>query len=390
MPTNREALPAGACAEEVTAAVPIRRALLEWYRLNQRNLPWRSTGDPYAVWVSEVMLQQTQAQTVVPYYQRWMARFPTLRHVAEAPVEEVLRYWAGLGYYARARCLHAAARRVVEVHGGVLPADRKALLALPGIGRYTAGAILSIAFGLPAPVVDGNVGRVLSRLFLVAGDPKSRAGQQRLWELAGMLAEGEAPGELNQSLMELGATLCTPQNPACGACPVNTYCRAHATGQTAAFPHKSPRPAMVAEEHVSVVLGKDHAVLLTRRPEGVRWGGLWEFPRAVRAGSETLAETARRAARDTLSVEVEPGETLAVVQHTVTHHRVTLYALRARVLAGHPRAVGCAEWRWVSATEAPRLPLPAPQARVLRSVLAARGRHPIPEAGGPPPFPESS
>ncbi|MBI3947549.1 MAG: A/G-specific adenine glycosylase [Armatimonadetes bacterium] len=356
----------GAPSAETIARV--REALLAWYAANRRELPWRGDPDPYAVWVSEVMLQQTQVRAVVPYFERWMARFPNVQALAEAPLEDVLRCWAGLGYYARARHLHAAARQVVARHGGALPADPDALRALPGIGRYTAGAILSIAFGVAAPILDGNVMRVLSRLFLVEGDPKRGAAHRRLWDLAEMLVAGEQPGELNQALMELGATVCAPESPECALCPLAAGCRARAEGRAAGLPQLSPAPATVYQEHVSAVIRHDGRVLLAQRPEGALWAGLWEFPRAVRRSAEDLDACARRAAREAVGVAIAVGGRVAVVRHAVTRYRITLHAIAGHVVEGRPERAGCADWGWFEPDQAERLPLPAPQARILRAV----------------------
>ncbi len=351
----------------------VRERLLAWYPEHRRELPWRSAGDAYAVWVSEVMLQQTQVQTVIPYFERWMRRFPTIRALAKAPLAEVLHCWAGLGYYARARNLHAAAQMVVERHGGELPADLAALRALPGIGRYTAGAILSIAFGVPAPILDGNAIRVLARLFAVAGDPTRGETQRRLWALAAALAEGERPGDLNQAIMELGATVCTPEAPRCACCPVADACRALAEERVATLPEARRRPPTVRVEHVSAVIRQDGALLLARRPEEEPlWGGMWELPRAVRGEGESLGECARRAAREGVGVLVQPGATVAKVRHTVTHHRITLYAVEAVIEAGSPEPAGSDAWAWVRPEEAGAYPLPAPQARLIAALRRSR------------------
>ncbi len=354
------------------AAAALRAALLHWYAAHRRDLPWRESTDPYAVWISEVMLQQTQVQTVIPYFRRWLERFPTVSALAEAPLEEVLRHWAGLGYYARARNLHRAAQAVVQRHGGRVPGDPDALQALPGVGRYTAGAILSIAFGIPAPILDANAIRVLTRLFAMEGDPARGETQRRLWALAEALVSPEHPGDFNQAMMEVGATVCSPEAPACAACPVAGACLARAQGRQEDFPQTRKGPAIVVQEHVSVVLRREGSVLLVRRPEDALWGGLWEFPRAVRREEESLPECARRAAHETLGIAVETAERLAVVRHTVTHHRITLHALAGRLVRGEPQAVGCADWAWTPLDAVGDRPLPAPQARILKALLHRR------------------
>ena len=269
----------------------LARTVVAHYASVRRDLPWRRTRDPYAIWVSEVMLQQTRVATVIPYWERWMARFPTVTSLARAPLDDVLAAWAGLGYYSRARNLWRGAQAV----GEALPARASELRAVPGIGPYTAGAIASIAFGEKAPLVDGNVARVLARVFAIELDVKSTAGQKALWQRAGdlmtALPEGHAPGDLNQGLMELGATLCSPTQPRCLGCPISGHCEAARTGRTDELPVTAPRkPAselpVLARELVWLEAAGT-IVLVRRRPEGL-FGGLWELPPkelAVRLGA---------------------------------------------------------------------------------------------------------
>jgi A/G-specific adenine glycosylase len=259
------------------AAASMRRALLAWYRRHARTLPWRATRDPYRVWVSEAMLQQTRVATAAPYYVRFLERFPTLDALAAAPRDRVLEAWAGLGYYRRARHLHEAARTVVRDHGGRLPDDPGAFAALPGVGRYTVGAVLSIAFDRPLPVLDGNVARVLARLTARPWSARDRAGAQHLWALATRLVPMRRPGEWNQALMELGARVCTPQRPRCGECPIARGCRGRASGAPADFPPVTPRRAARRIRRAVALVERDGRWLLTRRT-GTLLGGLWEPP----------------------------------------------------------------------------------------------------------------
>ena len=259
---------------------PIATALVRWFRRVRRDLPWRRTRDPYAVWVSEVMLQQTRVDVVVPYYERFLARFPAVDALAAANVDDVLAQWAGLGYYRRARQLHAAAADVVREHAGRVPADEPSLRALPGIGRYTAGAIRSIAFGEAAPIVDGNVARVLSRLFALDGGPGDVAWEKRLWTLASELVPASDPSSFNQGLMELGATVCLPRAPRCASCPLARSCRALALGRPEAYPRAKARPKVTRVERWALVAsrGKDGALWLVAKPEGEPNAGQWEVP----------------------------------------------------------------------------------------------------------------
>lgn len=256
----------------------IRRALLEWYAAHRRDLPWRKTRDPYRIWLSEVMLQQTRVETVLRYYDRFLERFPTLRDLAAAPEEDVLKAWEGLGYYRRARQLHAAARRVVAEYGGVVPDDPVRFGALPGVGKYTLGAVMSIAFGRPLPAVDGNVQRVLSRLIACSEAVDRGAGQQRIEALAARLVPSSGAGTWTQALMELGALVCTPRAPTCTSCPLAEWCAAREDGAPEAFPVKGERPSMREVDRAVSVVIRDGRVLLRRRPEDGLLGGLWEFP----------------------------------------------------------------------------------------------------------------
>jgi len=339
-------------------------AVVGWFRRGHRDLPWRRTRDPYAVWISEVMLQQTRVETVAPRFERWLQRFPTVRALAEAPLDDVLAEWAGLGYYARARNLHAAAKLVDERHGGALPDDPEAIGALPGIGRYTAGAILSIAFDRPVPILDGNVGRVLARCFRVAGDPKSSATRADLWSLAEQLvvtntklndrSANSSPSALNQGLMELGATICTPRKPACLVCPIERSCEARAAGDPEAYPEPSRPTRVSAVEQVCVALVRRRKVLLARRPPYGLWGGLFELPACEPLPGEPLEETARRAARDRVGLAIDGAPVTPLppphdrFEQALSHRRVTFRALRAEAPPGRVRLDGYDAHRWVA------------------------------------------
>jgi len=352
--------------------------LLAWYRAHHRRLPWRDTEDPYRVWVAEVMLQQTQAPTVLPYYERFLTRFPTVQALAEAPLEEVLKQWAGLGYYARARHLHRAAQIVVAEHGGQLPADSASLLALPGIGRYTAGAILSIAFHQDAPVLDGNVQRVFSRVFWVRGGPRSDRVKKRLWKLAEeVLPAGEA-GDFNQALMEQGALICTPADPQCRSCCLSDLCEAYRRGQPTALPPTAPRPATERREDVVALIWRDGRVLIIQRPLAGVWGGLWEFPRTTRQGQEPLADGARRAAREVVGLGVEVGDPLPPIKHSVMHQAITLHGFHCLAVGGEPGARGCERWAWVTPEQLTDYAFPAPQMRLIEALTQTAAQWSLP------------
>lgn len=302
------------------------QSLLNWYAEHARDLPWRGRVDPYATWVSEIMLQQTRVDTVIPYFERWMDRFPTVYDLAKAPQQEVLTVWEGLGYYSRARNLHRAAQIVVDDYGGDLPADLKSLMKLPGIGRYTAGAIASIAFDLDEPALDGNIRRVLARVFDVNLPARSKEGEKRLWQLAAELLPKGRAGTYNQAMMDLGATICTPRLPDCERCPLESICRARIMGI------QEDRPVSVAKAPIphhtlaAAVIQNDDMFLITNRPENGLLGGMWGFPGSqVRAG-EQLAQCLKREIEEQFGFSIKVGQVLGVFRHAYTHFRVTLYA----------------------------------------------------------------
>jgi A/G-specific adenine glycosylase len=338
-------------------AARTRRALLSWYRRRRRDLPWRRTDDPYAIWISETMLQQTRVETVIPYYERFLGRFPDVRVLAEASPDAVMEHWAGLGYYRRARMLHEAARVVVREHAGRLPDTAEGLRALPGVGRYTAGAVASIAFGRREPVLDGNVIRVLARLHDLREDVKSAPVQRRLWEEAASLAAGPSPGDLNQALMELGATLCTPRAPRCEACPLRRVCRAHAAGDPESLPVKGPRRAPRPVRGVAAWVERGGRVLAVRRPPEGLLGGLWELPGADLAPEEDPERGVARALRERLGLEVEEARALGRVRHVFSHRLLDLVVLRARVAPGRVRRRGFDAHRFCSRRALRALPL---------------------------------
>jgi len=343
--------------------------LLTWYDAHKRDLPWRRLGhDPYAVWVSEIMLQQTTVAAVIPFYHKWMARFPTVQALADAPLDDVLKHWAGLGYYARARNLHKGAQAVVAEHGGWVPSDPKTLLGLPGIGRYTAGAILSIAFNQEAPILDANVVRVLSRVHAVAGDPKTSASTQaELWRLAeDAIPKGRA-GDFNQAMMELGALICEAGAPKCGSCPVSAECQARGLGDPTAYPQFVGVKKWLDVEDVSVAVrsATGEVLIVQRSPELSLWGGLWELPRATRQDGEALEACAARAACESVGVAVHGLTPFGVVKHVVANRRITLHGYETAA-AGEaaPRPVGCARLAWVTRESLDAYALATPQVKL--------------------------
>jgi A/G-specific adenine glycosylase len=322
----------------------IQGALIAWFRRGHRDMPWRRTRDPYAIWVSEIMLQQTRVETVVPYFERWMRRFPSVRALAEAPLDDVLAQWAGLGYYARARNLQRAAQQIVEKHGGRFPRAREDVHALPGVGPYTAGAILSIAFGEKEPILDGNVARVLSRLFFVENPGKR---DEKLWALAEQLLPAESPGDFNQALMELGATVCTPRAPSCLACPLRKYCAAQQKGLQESLPPVKKKTPTRAIDQVTILVERERKLLLLRRPPSGLWGGLWEPPTGELAPGEDPAEAAARVVHSSTALRLDNVEPMSRFEHVLTHRRMRFFPFRARA-RGRMRVSGYDASRWVA------------------------------------------
>lgn len=313
----------------------IRQKLLGWYDGAARNLPWRQTRDPYAIWVSEVMLQQTRVETVIPYYRRFLESFPTPSALAAAEEDAVLSHWSGLGYYRRARLLHAGVREVVAQYGGAVPEDADARRALPGVGRYTAGAIGSIAFDKEEPIVDGNVTRVLARLFRIDTPVGTSATSNRLWNEAARLVPGARPGAFNQALMELGATVCTPKQPRCEACPIATDCKAYEAGEVESLPVRRVRKGPTEMKLAAVVAtrgrGSDLLLWLVRSEQNL-FGGLWGLPMVAReALDESDAREALREAGISARLDAEPK---GRVEHVLTHRRLHVELFRATAAKG--------------------------------------------------------
>ncbi len=343
----------------------LHRRLLAWYARERRDLPWRRTRDPYAVWLSEVMLQQTQVATALPYYERFLARFPSLESLSRAREADVLHAWAGLGYYRRARSFRSAALQVVREHAGHVPDDPERFGRLPGVGRYTCGAVLSIAFGRPLPVLDGNVARVLARLTarpLAIRDPRDA---RALWTLAESLVPMREPGDWNQAMMELGARICTPRAPRCGACPVAARCRAHALGREEEFPPVAPRRAAVTVRRAVALVGRAGRLLMTRR-DGTLLAGLWEPP-GIDLAPGTDGARALGAALKALGVRAALRPLEARVRHTITHRRFEVELWGGTLLGAAPRG---ARVRLVD-PEAPAVALSALARKAARAGAAA-------------------
>lgn len=342
----------------------LRKRLLDWYDAHRRDLPWRAgpgeSADPYQVWLSEIMLQQTRVDTVRPYFQAWLERFPTLEALAEADLDDVLKSWEGLGYYSRARNFHRAVREVVADYGGTVPDDATTFRSLPGVGRYTAGAVMSIAFGLREAVVDGNVRRVFARLL---DDPAPADGL--LWEIAGAFADSDRPGDVNQALMELGAMVCTPRGPECRLCPLHRECAAFAAGTQNERPAPRRKATVAKEEHGVAIVQRAGAFLVTQRPESGRLGGMWEFPGVARRDDESAEEAAVRALGEKAGLSGVVRHEYEVVRHVFSHVVVRYLPFRVDAEPNHAAADLPERARWATRREIGDLALPAAQHRIL-------------------------
>lgn len=353
----------------------LQHHLIAWFERVREDLPWRRDRSPYRVWVSEVMLQQTQVSTVIPYFERFLERFPTVQALAAAPLDDVLKAWQGLGYYSRARQMHRAAQIIAGERGGHFPETAAGLQKLPGIGRYTAGAIASLAFGQDAPVLDGNVIRVLSRVFNIADDVTATSTRDALWVLAGQLLPSGQAAAWNEGLMELGRRVCTPRAPACPACPIAARCEAARLGVQEQRPVK---PARVRTPHydvtAAVIRRDDGRLLIAQRPLDGMLGGLWEFPGGKREPGETLQACLAREIREELGIEIAVGAQIGTVRHAYTHFRITLYAFHCTLVSGQPQTLGCAAWTWAALDELDRFAFPVTDQKIIAQLRDGGGQ----------------
>jgi len=352
---------------EFTAVAPL---LLSWYGHQGRDLPWRQTRDPYRIWLSEIMLQQTTVKAVVPYYQRFLAAFPTVAALACANIDDVLELWAGLGYYSRARNLHQAACQIVEVHGGQFPRTLDGLMALPGVGRSTAGAILSIAFDQPAPILDGNVRRVLVRLYAWREDPRSSRAECQFWAWAERLTSSDRPHDYAQAIMDLGAMVCTPRQPLCPECPLRKLCQANRLGLSEQLPVKRPKKAVPVRQQVALLLRDVQGRMLVRqRPLSGLLGGMWEFPTAEIVGAETAEAVALRTLRE-LGLSA-PLQQMVCLTHTYSHFKLELTVFYGRV-ADSGRVAETGD-QWLDDVGLSSLPLHGVQRKAYQQWAESKG-----------------
>ena len=344
--------------------------LLRWFRSHRRELPWRGDVDPYRVWVSEIMLQQTQVATVVAYYQRFVRRYPNLASLAAANLDDLLKVWEGLGYYRRVRGLKKGADELVAEGHDQLPPDYERILALPGVGRSTAGAILSLGFNRPYPIQDGNVKRVLCRLGAIDGVATEPSVQRWLWDTAAALIPRGGARRLNEALMDFGATVCTPRTPGCDDCPLAKACGARHAGDVLAYPRRQRKAKVPHYDVTAAIIQRGQRLLITKRRAEAMLGGLWEFPGGKVEPGETLEECLRREVAEELDIVVRIERPFMAVQHAYSHFRITLHTFLCRHSRGRPRAIGCDAHRWVSPAELSDYPFP----KADRVVLAALQR----------------
>lgn len=344
----------------------IRDRILSWYSRHGRDLPWRQTGNPYFIWVSEIMLQQTRVDTALPYYQRFVSTFPDVKALARAPLQEVLKSWENLGYYARARHLHHAAKIVAGEMGGRVPDSWEALTRLPGVGSYTAGAILSIAYGQKVPAVDANAFRVISRWFAVEGALSRKEVDRSILRLAEELMPCDQPGRFNQAVMDFGALVCLPKKPSCSLCSVRDLCQCFRLGMQDRLPARKKRdPLLHRKMTAGIIADADGRILIVRRPGKGLLGGLWKFPGGENDPPETLEESLRRGVFNELGMCIEVQEAIGSIKHAYTHFRISLNAFRCVTKNGKPKSSGCDDRQWVAFKDLMNYPLSKAERKII-------------------------
>jgi A/G-specific adenine glycosylase len=335
----------------------IAQPLLEWYAIHSRQLPWRDHPDPYVIWISEIMLQQTRVETVLSYFNHWMATFPDIETLATATEQDVLKQWEGLGYYSRARNIHKTARILQAEYNCQLPADPQKLQKLPGIGRYTAAAITSMAFGMDQAALDGNIRRILSRLFDVTLPIRTPAAEKVFWELAEQNLPSGKAGDYNQALMDLGSSICLPGRPKCLLCPLQMVCQAYERGvqeQRPVMPEKKPLPHFIV---TAAILQQGHRFLIAQRPANGLLGGLWEFPGGKQEENESLTAALQREIMEELGCEIRVGYHFGEYHHAYTHFRVTLHAYFCDLVKGEPQPIEASQIAWIELLQLSEYPM---------------------------------
>jgi len=344
--------------------------LLAWYDDNKRDLPWRDCGDPYKIWLSEIMLQQTRVDQATPYYERFIDHFPTVHDLAKADQQEVLKVWEGLGYYSRARHLHDAAKLVVDEFNGKVPDTWKEINKLKGVGPYTAAAVLSIAYQKKHAVVDGNVIRVLSRYYGIEDDVRSTKTKNTIQEYADELIPEDRPGDFNQALMELGAMVCAPSNPNCEVCPLAAECVAYKTAKTDKIPYKSPSKKRPHHQiGVGIIFNDDDEVLIALRPDDAMLGGLWEFPGGKQEENEEMEDTVKRELKEELTVDISIRKPFMKLDHAYSHFKITMHAYLCDLESGTPEPKSSQEVRWIPIDELEDYPFPKANRRLTEKLM---------------------
>ena len=319
--------------------------LLDWYNLHNYDFPWRNTHDPYSIWISEVMLQQTRVANVLPYYDRWLYSLPTIQSVSETHIDNILKLWEGLGYYARARNFHKACQIIIDKHVGNIPCDPNEFSKLPGVGPYICAAVMSIAFNMPIPAIDGNAVRVVSRLNAInISYPKS---EKKIFSLLSGHIDPASPGAFNQAVMDLGREICTPKNPSCYICPVNMHCRAYVNNVVDKYPIQIKKPSRPKYHIAAGLIWKNGKILISKRNSSGLLGGLWELPWGKIKQGENGRDCVARKARETLNVLIEPGACSGNIKHSYTHFLAIIDAYDCKFVSGRPSAIGCADFRWI-------------------------------------------
>ncbi|MCG9127926.1 A/G-specific adenine glycosylase [Candidatus Poribacteria bacterium] len=339
--------------------------LIDWFRLYKREMPWRGITDPYRIWVSEVMLQQTQVKKVVGYYENFMKRFPDIQTLASSSVQDVLKVWEGLGYYARARNLHKAAQQVVKDCNSQISDDYNTFRKLPGIGDYSAAAVMSIAFNQPYAAVDGNIKRVLSRLFLMDNPVNDSSSSKVFQEQADLLLDRNEPGCFNQAMMELGATVCRPQSPACVVCPVNAYCKAYKEGLQNEYPFRTQTKKIPEYNIAAGIIYKDSDVLIVQRPLEGLLGGLWEFPNGNLNKGETSEEACIRHILQSTNLSISNLNYLTQVKHAYTHFKIIVHTFECEYTQGDLLLNGPIDAKWIKIAELDKYPLPKATHKII-------------------------
>ena len=346
-----------------------RETLLKWFKKHQRELPWRGIDDPYRIWVSEVMLQQTQVKKVVGYYERFVKRFPDVQQLADAPLQDVLKVWEGLGYYARARNFHKAAKIVVKDFGEVVPNEYSTFRQLPGVGDYSAAAVLSIAYNAPFAAVDGNIKRVLARLFMMETPINDGRTAKQFQQKADELLDLDEPGVFNQAMMELGATVCRPQSPTCLVCPVNVFCQAFRSTRQDEYPLRLKKEKVPEHYMVAGVIYKGNEILIVQRPLDGLLGGLWEFPNGRIAEGETAEQACIRYITEVVNLSVNNIKYLTRVRHAFTHFKIVLDVFECNYHSGEVKLNGPIDAKWVKLTSLHDFPLPRATHKFLETLI---------------------